>query len=121
MSEGQLANSRDAAAPTPGPTAPSHPRSHHPLRSQAWFDKPDLYSWLRRAAFRAEGFGPASFQGRPIIGEDSVKWAEIFQACEDVGGTEWYTIEQERYLPDTSPMDCVKLSLAGMKAILAQG
>mgnify|MGYP002725700662 CR=1 FL=1 len=59
-------------------------------------------------------------QGRPIIGEDSVKWAEVFQACEDVGGTEWYTIEQEKYLPDTSPMDCVKLSLAGMQAILAQ-
>jgi sugar phosphate isomerase/epimerase len=57
-------------------------------------------------------------QGRPIIGEDSVKWAEIFQACEDVGGTEWYTIEQERYLDDTSPMDCVKLSLAGMTTIL---
>jgi len=58
--------------------------------------------------------------GRPIIGEDSVKWAEIFQACEDVGGTEWYTIEQEKYLTGVSPMDCVKLSLAGMKAILGQ-
>ena len=57
-------------------------------------------------------------QGRPIIGEDSVKWAEIFQACEAVGGTEWYTIEQEKYLDGVSPMDCVKLSLAGMKAIL---
>ena len=57
-------------------------------------------------------------QGRPIIGEDSVKWAEIFQACEDVGGTEWYTIEQEKYLDGVSPMDCVKLSLAGMKTIL---
>lgn len=59
-------------------------------------------------------------QGRPIIGADSVKWAEIFQACEDVGGTEWYTIEQEKYLRNTSPMECVKLSLAGMKEILGR-
>lgn len=60
-------------------------------------------------------------KGRPIIGEDSVKWAEVFKACVEVGGTRWYTIEQEKYLPETSPMECVKLSLAGMKAILAKG
>jgi sugar phosphate isomerase/epimerase len=60
-------------------------------------------------------------QGRPIIGEDSVPWAEIFQACVEVGGTEWYTIEQEAYLPGVSPMECVKLSLAGLKKILAGG
>ena len=33
--------------------------------------------------------------------------------------SEWITIEQEKYLRNTSPMDCVKLSLAGMKAILS--
>lgn len=60
-------------------------------------------------------------EGRPIIGEDSVKWAEIIEACKEVGGTEWLTIEQEAYLPNTSPMDCVKLSLAGLKKILAAG
>lgn len=59
-------------------------------------------------------------QGRPIIGEDSVKWREIFEACVDVGGTEWYTIEQEAYLPGVSPMECVKLSLAGLKKILGR-
>jgi sugar phosphate isomerase/epimerase len=58
-------------------------------------------------------------RGRPIIGEDSVKWAEIFKACVEVGGTEWYTVEQEAYLPGVSPMECVKLSLAGIKKILA--
>jgi sugar phosphate isomerase/epimerase len=57
---------------------------------------------------------------RPIIGEDSVKWAEVFQACREVGGTEWLTLEQEAYLPNTTPMECVQLSLAGMKKILAQ-
>ncbi|MEE8452534.1 MAG: sugar phosphate isomerase/epimerase [Thermoguttaceae bacterium] len=60
-------------------------------------------------------------EGRPIIGEDSVKWAEIIEACKEAGATEWLTIEQEAYLPNTSPMDCVKLSLAGLKKILAEG
>jgi sugar phosphate isomerase/epimerase len=58
-------------------------------------------------------------QARPIIGEDSVPWAEIITACQEVGGTEWLTVEQEQYLPDTSPMQCVKLSLAGLNKILA--
>lgn len=55
---------------------------------------------------------------KPIIGEDSVPWAPIFVACEEVGGTEWLTIEQEAYLPGKSPMECVELSLAGLKKIL---
>jgi len=56
---------------------------------------------------------------RPIIGEDSVKWAEVIAACREAGGTEWLTIEQERYLPGKSPMECVEMSLAGLKKILA--
>lgn len=58
-------------------------------------------------------------QGRPIIGEDSVKWAEILTAAKEAGGTEWFTLEQEAYLPGKSPMDCVKLSLAGLNKIVA--
>lgn len=58
-------------------------------------------------------------KGRPIIGEDSVKWAEIITACNEVGGTEWLTIEQGAYLPGKSPMECVKLSLAGLDKVLA--
>jgi sugar phosphate isomerase/epimerase len=58
-------------------------------------------------------------QGRPIIGEDSVKWAEIITAAKEAGGTQWLTVEQEAYLPNTTPMECVALSLAGLKKILA--
>lgn len=58
-------------------------------------------------------------QGRPILGEDSVKWQPIFQACVEVGDTKWYTIEQERYLKGKSPMECVEMSLEGMRKILA--
>lgn len=58
-------------------------------------------------------------QGRAILGEDSVKWIPVFEASRDVGGTEWLTIEQERYPDGKSPMECSELSLAGMKKILA--
>lgn len=59
-------------------------------------------------------------KARPIIGEDSVKWVETLKAAKEVGGTEWYTIEQESYLPGKTPMECVKLSLAGLKKIIAE-
>jgi len=59
-------------------------------------------------------------EGRPIIGEDGVKWLPILKACREVGNTEWLTVEQERYLPNTSPMECVKLSLAGLKKVQAE-
>ena len=56
----------------------------------------------------------------PIIGRDSVKWKEVIKACRDVGGTEWATIEQERYIKGKSPMECTQMSLAGLKAILKE-
>ena len=47
-----------------------------PLRSRAWFDTPELYGWLRRAAIKGEGFGDASYDGRPIIGICN-SWSEL--------------------------------------------
>ena len=38
------------------------------LRSREWFDTPELYGWLRRAAFKAQGFTEESYENRPIIG-----------------------------------------------------
>lgn len=58
-------------------------------------------------------------KGRAILGEDSVKWVPVFDACRDAGGTEWLTIEQEAYPDRMPPMECVALSLAGLKKILA--
>ncbi len=60
-------------------------------------------------------------QGKAYIGEDSVKWVPIIAACEEVGGTEWLTVEQEKYPDGKSPMECTRISLAGLKKILAQG
>jgi dihydroxy-acid dehydratase len=45
-------------------------------RSQDWFDTPELYGWLRRAAFKAEGFGAPAYEGRPIIGICN-SWSEL--------------------------------------------
>ena len=47
-----------------------------PYRSRAWFDTPELYGWLRQAAFRAEGFGQAGYEGRPVIGICN-SWSEL--------------------------------------------
>jgi sugar phosphate isomerase/epimerase len=59
-------------------------------------------------------------KGKAYIGQDSVPWKEIFAACEEVGGTEWYTVEQETYPDGKSPMACTELSLAGIKKILGR-
>jgi len=47
-----------------------------PYRSRAWFDTTELYGWLRRAAFKGEGYGESSFEGRPIIGICNT-WSEL--------------------------------------------
>ena len=57
---------------------------------------------------------------QPIIGQDSVNWKGIISACYDVGGTDWFIVEQERYLPGKSPMECSGISLDGLKAILKE-
>jgi hypothetical protein len=41
------------------------------------------------------------------------------KACAEVGGTEWFSIEQEVYPDGKSSMECVKISLEGFKKILA--
>ena len=45
-------------------------------RSRAWFDTPELYGWLRRAALKSQGFREESYDGRPIIGICN-SWSEL--------------------------------------------
>ena len=45
-------------------------------RSRAWFDTPELYGWLRRAALKAEGFGEPAYEGRLVIGICN-SWSEL--------------------------------------------
>ena len=46
------------------------------LRSAEWFDTPELYGWLRKAAFMAEGYGQPAYEGKPIIGICN-SWSEL--------------------------------------------
>jgi len=56
---------------------------------------------------------------KAILGQDSVNWGAVYDACTSVGGTEWIVIEQEQY-PDGKPaMECTEQSLAGLKKIVA--
>jgi sugar phosphate isomerase/epimerase len=56
---------------------------------------------------------------RAILGQDSVDWRAVYQACASAGGTEWIVIEQETYPDGKPPMDCTRESLAGLKKVLA--
>jgi sugar phosphate isomerase/epimerase len=57
---------------------------------------------------------------KAIIGQDSVNWPGVIEACATVGGTEWFVIEQESYPDGKSPMECTELSLAGLKKLLGR-
>ncbi len=56
----------------------------------------------------------------PIIGKDSVKWRPLIAACSEVGGTEWFTVEQERYVKGKTPLECSEMSLKALLAILKE-
>jgi sugar phosphate isomerase/epimerase len=85
----------------------------------------DPVALVRRYPGRSEivHFKPAVVKGdqnkKAIIGQDSVPWKEIIIACREVGDTEWFTIEQEHYLPGKTPMECSEMSLEGLKKIIA--
>ncbi len=42
-----------------------------------------------------------------LLGEGEIRWADLFAACETVGGTEWYIIEQETCTHP--PMECIRI------------
>jgi sugar phosphate isomerase/epimerase len=50
-----------------------------------------------------------------LIGEGEVKWAEIFELCETVAGTQWYIVEQESYA--YPPLECVDRCLKNLRAM----
>jgi sugar phosphate isomerase/epimerase len=63
---------------------------------------------------------PQGTQGKkPFVGEDVVDWKSYLATCYEVGGTEWFSIEQEDYPDGMSPADCTKRSLDGLKKILS--
>jgi len=65
---------------------------------------------------------PTVFEGvtdkTGIFGQDSVNWGPILTACQEFGGTEWFTLEQEVYPDGKTPLECTSLSLAALKKSL---
>jgi len=55
----------------------------------------------------------SSTDSKALIGEDEIKWDEIFELCESAGGTEWYIVEQESYA--FPPIECVDKCLQNLK------
>lgn len=53
--------------------------------------------------------------GKAVVGEGDVPWTAVFEACETVGGTQWYVVEHEQESGDV--MDAVARCLANLKAM----
>ena len=56
---------------------------------------------------------------RDFIGYDSLDWKGIIAACYEVGGTEWFSVEQETYPEGKSAMQCSDISIQGLRAVLS--
>jgi len=52
---------------------------------------------------------------RAPIGEDESPWADIFAACETIGGADWYIVEYES--DAYPPLEAVKRCLDGLRAM----
>ena len=57
---------------------------------------------------------------KPFVGEDNFDWKGYITACYEVGGTEWFTLEQEEYPDGKSSLECTKISVDAFKAILKE-
>jgi sugar phosphate isomerase/epimerase len=71
---------------------------------------------LRRYPGRAATIHVKEFSAtndKALIGEGDVKWSEVFQLCESIGGTEWYIVEQESYAYE--PLECVRRCRENLK------
>jgi sugar phosphate isomerase/epimerase len=54
--------------------------------------------------------------GAKVIGEGQIPWAKVFEACETVGGTEWYVVEHESY-EGMTPLEAVNACLKNLRAM----
>ena len=52
-----------------------------------------------------------------VVGEGIVPWQKVFEACESVGGTEWYIVEHERYADP--PLTCVEQCFRNLQKLMS--
>ena len=50
---------------------------------------------------------------KALVGEGDCPWDKIFALCEEIGGTEWYIVEQESYA--YPPLECVAKCAENLK------
>ncbi|MBD3181329.1 TIM barrel protein [Candidatus Poribacteria bacterium] len=55
----------------------------------------------------------SSTNDKALIGEGDCPWDEVFEACESIGNTEWYIVEQESYA--YPPMECVEICIKNLR------
>ncbi len=55
---------------------------------------------------------------KAFLGQDSVNWPAVLDACIKYGGTEWITLEQEVYPDGKSPMEASAISFAALKKLV---
>ena len=79
----------------------------------------DPVAVLHRYAGRATTVHLAEHSARDelaLLGEGDVPWRDVLAACESVGGTQWYIVEQERYR--YPQLECARRCLANLKALM---
>ena len=55
----------------------------------------------------------ASTNDKANVGEGEIPWEAVFDACETVGGTEWYIVEQESYA--YPPIECAERCIENLR------
>lgn len=75
----------------------------------------DPYAYIKEFPGRTESIHIKEFGGKQgaVIGEGEVRWPELFELCETVGGTKWYIVEQEAYAG--TPRESCKADLEALK------
>ena len=72
----------------------------------------DAITYLKRYPGRAKTIHLKEYSAtnpKAILGEGDIKWKEVFELCETIGGTEWYIVEEEKDV--YPPLECVELCL----------
>ena len=83
----------------------------HALRAGA-----DPVSYIERYPGRAKLVHIKEYSAtndKANVGEGDVPWDAVFQACETVGGTEWYIVEQETYA--YPPIECAERCIDSLR------
>ena len=83
----------------------------HALRAGA-----DPVSYIERYSGRAKLVHIKEYSAtndKANVGEGDVPWDAVFHACETVGGTEWYIVEQETYA--YPPIECAERCINSLR------